>query len=125
MSEHVSGPWFDGRAAHAIADYERWAEQTVAERGARLVQQNLHGVLKHPTGYYESHIQAHPDGERWMVDDGGIVYGPWLEGTGSRNAPKTRFRGYATFRRTVQQLDVEASGLVDPIPARYLEAMNV
>jgi hypothetical protein len=32
------------------------------------------------------------------------VYGPWLEGVGSRNFPVTRFRGYHAFRVAAQEL---------------------
>ncbi len=34
-----------------------------------------------------------------IVDDGGVIYGPWLEGTSNRNKT-TRFKGYAAFRKT-------------------------
>lgn len=52
-------------------------------------RQNIHGRVQHLTG---------------RIDDGGVVYGPWLEGTGSRNA-STRFKGYRSFRRTAQWLN--------------------
>jgi hypothetical protein len=44
-------------------------------------------VLQHPTGYYQSKITVERAGTGYRVTDQGVVYGPWLEGTGSRNAP--------------------------------------
>lgn len=121
----VSGPWFDARAGRAIREYTDYAEKHVAHKAAEKVKQNLHGVIKNPTGYYESQITERPDGEGWSAGDGGVVYGPWLEGTGSRNAPKTRFRGYSTFRKTGQEVDAEAASWVDPIPAHYMLELNL
>lgn len=126
MSDEVetSGPWFDGRASDAVRRYVAWTEQTVAEEGARMVKVNLHSVLRHPTGRYESGIRATPDAGHWTASDGGVVYGPWLEGTGSMNSPRTRFPGYATFRRTSSELDAKAQSLVDPVPEEFMGAMN-
>ncbi len=39
-----------------------------------------------------------------MVDDGNMIYGPWLAGTGSRNK-RSRFKGYAHWRRARQLLE--------------------
>jgi len=47
--------------------------------------------------------QARRDGAHWKISDNGVIYGPWLEGVGSRNAT-TRFKGYANYRRNVQQI---------------------
>jgi hypothetical protein len=38
-----------------------------------------------------------------LINDGGIVYGPWLEGASKRNS-STRFKGYHQFRRTRTRL---------------------
>lgn len=55
-----------------------------------------------PTGYAARHIVNRDMGSQHVVTDSGIVYGAWLEGVGSRNFPKTRFKGYAIFRRVTQ-----------------------
>jgi hypothetical protein len=75
-------------------------EEDLGEEGARMVRANLDGVLKHPTGFYRSNVTY--EGDR--ITDNNVVYGPWLEGVGSRNRT-TRFKGYFTFRRTTQELD--------------------
>ena len=50
----------------------------------------------------------------WEVHDSGIVYGPWLEGVGSRNYPVTRFRGYSTFRKVAQEIERKAPRMLLP-----------
>ncbi len=46
------------------------------------------------------------------VHDSGIVYGPWLEGVGSRNFPVTRFKGYSTFRKVRQEIERKAPNML-------------
>lgn len=40
------------------------------------------------------------------------MYGPWLEGTGSRNMT-TRFKGYHGYRLAAGELDAEAEAIAD------------
>jgi len=54
---------------------------------------------KKSTGHYLKNVHGTPQGLRARIDDGGIVYGPWLEEGGGR------FKGYAAFRKTKQWLD--------------------
>jgi hypothetical protein len=115
----ASGPWATGRAARALHDYADDVEYQVAREGERMVHQRLRQVLRHPTGYYESKISVDRAGDGYKVHDGRIVYGPWLEGTGSRNSPVTRFPGYFTFRRTKPLLDRKAPQIARELLARY------
>jgi hypothetical protein len=116
---HTSGPIFDGRAQAAVADFCRDSEREVAQWGAGEVRQALHAVLRHPTGYYEGHVHA----EQNQITDDRVVYGPWLEGTGSRNHT-TRFKGYATFRRTTQKIQARAADIAERHLPPYLRRMN-
>jgi hypothetical protein len=122
---HVNthGPIFDGRAQHAIRDYLDAAEETVAQAGERAVHAQLGAVLKHPTGYYESHVVTDLVGDYAEVTDDGVVYGPWLEGTSSRNET-THFKGYATFRKTAQKLQREAGALAERVLPPFLRRMQ-
>jgi len=53
------------------------------------------------TGNYRRNVSGTVQGIRGRIDDGGVIYGPWLEfGSGA-------FRGYAAFRKTKQWLDGE------------------
>ena len=120
----VDGPLFDGRAAHAVRDYCEDFEDSYGQRVKNQVEVRLGQVLKHPTGYYESQIQTDRAFDGVMVHDGGVIYGPWLEGTGSRNAPVTRFKGYRTFRQVGQQAEAMAGVFGDQLMRRYLPRMN-
>jgi hypothetical protein len=113
------GPVFDGRAAAAARQFVRAAEEEIADTGVNLVHQELGRVLRHPTGYYESQIRA----EGSQITDGGVIYGPWLEGVGSRNK-STRFKGYFTFRRVGQRLDRQAKHIAERVLPKYLRRMN-
>lgn len=122
---HATGPLFDGRAQVALRDYLNEIEEEVAEEGERLVHKYLHQFLQQPTGRYESKVKARPRGSYYEVTDGGkIVYGPWLAGTGSRNYPKTRFRGYRHWRLAYQDLEQSAGRIAQRIIPRYLRRMN-
>ena len=121
----VRGPLSEhGRPERAVASYLTEVLKAAGERGVELVKANLHGVLRHPTGHYESQVQCHQvDSLNEQVDDGGIIYGPWLEGTGSRNRT-TRFKGYATFRRTGQQLDSEVGRIAEEKMPKLIEELT-
>lgn len=113
------GPLFDGRTSAALHKYHDEVSLRIAEEGEKLIRQRLHVVLKHPTGYYESKISVDRAGAGYRVSDGGVIYGPWLEGTGSRNSPVTKFPGYATFRRTKPLVDRRAREVAVQLLARY------
>lgn len=120
VNTSASGPWATGRAGRALHDYADDAEYQVARRGEQMVHARLRQVLRHPTGYYQSRISVdRTTGGRYMIHDGDVIYGPWLEGTGSRNSPVTRFPGYFTFRRTKALLDRQASQIARELLARY------
>ncbi|SFY52048.1 hypothetical protein [Streptomyces sp. F-1] len=113
------GPLFDGRTLKALHAYKDEISLRIAEEGEKLVRQRLHVVLKNPTGYYESQISVDRAGDGYRVSDSNVIYGPWLEGIGSRNSPVTRFPGYATFRRTKPLVDQRARQIAVQLLARY------
>ena len=84
---------------------------------------NLDTSIRHPTPYYETQINIRDQGDASVVNDRGIVYGPWLEGTGSRNRT-TRFKGYASFRRATATLQGQVPRLVQVVLRRYLAKMG-
>jgi hypothetical protein len=110
----IKGPVFQNPTAK-IARFMLQAEKVVAEEGVNMVLNRLSQVLRNPTGYYESKIQTDLVNEHWEVNDTRrVLYGPWLEGTGSRNAI-TRFKGYRTFRIVKQDLDRKVPTLIRPV----------
>lgn len=90
----------------------------VAKVAEQDVQHRLKSVLRHPTGKYQRRIRVGSQhGGLVTVDDQRSVYGPWLEGTGRRNA-RSRFKGYHTFRLIKQQLDGKAVRTANQVVAR-------
>lgn len=123
MATTVRGPLFNGRAAVAVRAFCSAAEEDIAEEGLRLVRSELSDVLQHPTGRYQSRLHVEQRSGDSIVTDGGVVYGPWLEGTGSRNRT-TRFKGYMTFRRMRQRLQGRAAPIAERTLPRFLRRMG-
>lgn len=114
----ASGPLFNGTASALVQRYTREGGEEVAQWAEAEVHRVLGQVLRNPTGYYESQVrvdQVSPDS--FTITDGGVVYGPWLEGVSSRNQ-STRFKGYATFRRVAERVEKRADRTFAQIFAR-------
>lgn len=126
MDVTFSGKFFDNAAWDAGMDHlMRDGTMDIADEGVRDIRVNLSQVLKHPTGYYESKIRAREQPfSTSIVDDAGVIYGMWLEGIGSRNAPVTRFKGYSTFKRTTPRLQSKAVRLFRPSLERFIAEIN-
>lgn len=105
------GPLFSGAAPGIVRRFTEEARHVVAVKGESMILLALGETLRHPTGYYESHITITKDGDSEIVNDQGIIYGPWLEGVGSRNRT-TRFKGYRNWRRTKSRLQGIAPDIV-------------
>jgi len=56
---------------------------------------------QYSTGNYRRRINTSTRGLHGKISDGGVEYGPWLEGTSRRNQ-STKFKGYHSFRKTTQ-----------------------
>tara|TARA_Y100000034_G_scaffold124287_1_gene172241 strand:+ start:346 stop:783 length:438 start_codon:yes stop_codon:yes gene_type:complete len=65
---------------------------------------------KASTGHYRRFINGVRRGLNAIIKDGfpGVIYGPWLEGTSTRNQV-SRFKGYFVWRDTRQWLQAEAN----------------
>lgn len=114
------GPWFNGRARHILNNFADDAEKEVADEGLDILQRHMHTSFRHPTGYYESHVRVRTRGPMHEISDGGVVYGPWLEGVGSRNK-STRFKGYWLYRRAGSALERKAENIAERLlRAKYL-----
>ena len=95
----------------------------LAQEGVNRIRARLNTVLRHPTGFYESNIQVDRRETYRGVSDGGVIYGPWLEGTGSRNKT-TRFKGYRTFRTVKQELDRDKEMLAQPYVDEFVRGVS-
>lgn len=140
----VSGPLFDGQAEAAIRRGIEAARQQVAEEGAKLARSAFAGSIRVEHGRFLGSIVTtdrsrsyttasgrHSYSMDVTVDSSTQValttdlasYGPWLEGTGSRNQT-TRFKGYHGFRRAAQQLDGIAGDVAGRALAPYIREAN-
>jgi hypothetical protein len=119
-----SGPLFGGLRDRITDQHLTRLREDLAQEAVNRIHQRLHEVLQHPTGRYESSIQTERQVADLAVTDGGIIYGNWLEGTGSRNYPATRFRGYHTFRDIGQQVEAMAGPYAEQQLASYVAELN-
>lgn len=115
------GPMFDDPGL--TEDFLSDATLAVASRALAEVQSNLNVSIRRPTPYYETQVWVHPIPAGHQVDDRGVIYGPWLEGTGSRNRT-TRFKGYASFRRALQSIERRVDVITAPIVDDYVTRLN-
>lgn len=108
----VKGPLLEGRGPGEVKRAIEEAVKDVTAEGERRVKLQLysgHGLV---TGHYRRSIHGElTDSMHGRIHDSKVVYGPWLEGVGSRNA-KTRFKGYAMFRNAKQQLEKLKNSIV-------------
>jgi len=120
----IKGPLFDGRARSAMRELLSDVTWSVAAEAESEVGQLLDASIVDPTPYYETQItRQRVSDEMAKVHDRGIIYGPWLEGTGSRNAT-TRFKGYHSFRRAHQAVQGRVDRVVRPAVQAFLRRMN-
>lgn len=117
----LSGPLFDGRLQDATRLFLLEAVSRVALYGANLVVHECMRVFKEPTPYYWTRVttERQHNSQDVRIGDDGVIYGPWLEGVGSRNRT-TRFKGYWIYRRTVKLLDRRAKPIVDKTLADFM-----
>ena len=135
----TSGPLFDGRAEAALERGVKDVRRKIADKGERIVRDTFAGSIRENHGVFESQftildssavMQYHKYSmpvavgpEEVAVTTENAMYGPWLEGVGSRNET-TRFKGYWGFRIAFGILDAIAGGLADAELAPYVEEMD-
>lgn len=110
----MKGPLFDGSAAQVVESAIEVGAEALAQEGVDRIRRRFRSVFRHPTGRAASRVVADlssPANPRLTHD---IVYGPWLEGTSSRNT-SSRFRGYRTFRLVTQELQSDAAAVAGPV----------
>lgn len=112
------GAIVEGHAPEIVDMMLVFVVEEVADYAKFEVLMTLHEVLQHPTGFYQSQITDQTV-SRFLhrIHDNGVVYGPWLEGVGSRNYPVTRFKGYHTFRVVKNRMAQKVKSVI----SAYLE----
>ena len=115
----LTGPLVTGRGKtilnRAIALAVRDLTNAGVERLNKVLRPRPAGVFKSAAaagpnvsrGNYRRHVRPIFREKNTFITDGGVIYGAWLEGVSSRNAA-SKFKGYASFRRTKTWLDKKA-----------------
>lgn len=119
------GPLFDGRAEQAMKDACDEARDNLADFAEERVLMGTSASFKTRTPYYETRVTT----ERVSADvsliwDQGVIYGAWLEGVGSRNAPVTRFGGYHFWRAAKQAVAARGPQVAELAVQRHLPEMG-
>lgn len=124
----ASGPLFDGRAEKAVDDWLSASQRDVADMGLRELDAVVMDRSGRGTGYFQDHIAIHrfkTYGDALVIspDYPAVLYGPWLEGTSSRN-DHTRFKGYHLFRKTRLRLRRVFKDVMDARFREYAKRMG-
>lgn len=130
----LSGPLFDhpsatidkilGIAEHSIKQLVEMGHEHLGE----MLRPRPNGVYLsiseggRSTGHYRRSIHDEVQSLHGRIDDSRVVYGPWLEGTGSRNSG--RFPGYASFRRTRDWLETRAQDVLEGWATRTIRRLT-
>lgn len=118
----VSGPFFANPGA-IIDDLLTDCQGAIGQDALNTLHLHLDQSLKNPTPYYETQLVTDRRGDNLVVTDKDIVYGPWLEGVGSRNQ-STRFKGYKHWRITTQEVDNRVPEIIAGEVARAMRRLN-
>lgn len=120
FNSRIRGPISDGRMIHDVEAYEHDVAEAIADAAKDTWVHNLEGSIRHPTPYYWTRVAAREvTSTRYEVHDHDIVYGPWLEGTGSRNAPNSIFPGYHSLARAKESMKRRRGGIARRILREY------
>lgn len=124
VTAQLSGGFFRGDAGSEVEAMLRATVDEVMETGVNRLDEVLRprpkgvylsvseaGRGKASTGHYRRSLHAERRGFGGVIDDSGVVYGPWLEGTSSRNQT-TRFKGYRSFQKTGSWLQGQVVGIL-------------
>lgn len=119
----LTGPLFTGAAEKALKELVLEVPMLIGTKALSEVQMLLDQSIVHATPYYETQVHVERRVLDVSVNDRGVVYGPWLEGTGSRNE-SSRFKGYASFRRATQATQMRAAEFAQIAVTRAMGRMN-
>jgi hypothetical protein len=119
---HSSGPVFNGGFERAVDDFCEEAADDIATVGLAMMH-NTARFFRNPTGRWESKLVVDRRTDHRVISNN-AVYNAWLEGTGSRNHPVTRFRGYRMWRLTGQQLNAVAVPVALQTLGRHIGRMG-
>jgi len=124
------GPIFTAVGSTVIDRACREAELELTKQVRRRVRALGQSSFKYEKKTYDvpgkwlTNVRQEAREDYHVVTDSGIIYGHWLEGTGSRNRT-TRFKGYFMWRRTYQtMLRGDAMFIARPIIERAVRTIQ-
>ena len=132
----LQGNFFKPIAPHLLEGFVQKGIEDLVQIGEgflmdRLKPQSGGGVyLNTPpsqggsTGNYRRNISTSVKTLSARIDDGGVIYGPWLEGITSRNGSRPRFPGYSSFRKASQKMEKDRDGVFRKTLNEYVRKMN-
>jgi hypothetical protein len=108
----AQGPLTDGSAPGIVHAWTDQVKQDIAAEGLNRLRGFAMNKTGRGTGRYQSELQTSnlAYGDIRISDP--VVYGPWLEGSSSRNS-STRFKGYRLWRKTAQVLEDDAGKIAE------------
>lgn len=127
ITTRKSGPLFRGVLPAELDAAKEAVQKEVAGYAELQWQTNMDDSFQNATGRYQSHVNILRREGDLVVNDGypgsGLLYGPWLEGVGSRNQT-TRFKGYFSMRRARNQVGQKVAAIAKPIIDAFIAKAN-
>jgi hypothetical protein len=120
----IHGSFLTGNPLPAVDDFITDVTWVVGAQGLADWHQKLDQRLQDPTPYYETQLMVERQTpEIVWAHDRGVIYGPWLEGTSSRNRT-TKFKGYTSKRQTEQELQRKVPVIVQPYVEQLIRRLD-
>lgn len=123
----TNGPFFTGAYQKELMQALDDAKKDVAELGMNRIEDRVSARSKNSRGGYAGSLRTEIvkpfNDQRIHLAYPAVVYGPWIEGTSSRNNT-TRFRGYKVFRLTKNWLRKQATPLMQEKIDDFVARMN-
>ena len=124
VSVRISGPFFGGSMPGHIRSALSLSIGDVVAEGERSVKLQLYPGHGLRTGHYRRSVHGEMQNSmHGRIHDSGVIYGPWLEGVGSRNQT-TRFKGYHMFRQAKGELERKIPAIVNRRVAQAVGRLN-
>jgi hypothetical protein len=116
VAADVRGVVLEGKGGPIMREFFDKAKTLVAKTGQDELKQRASSAPKHPKGRFSDSIvvKDFAKGRTIMADYPQTLYGPWLEGTSTRNE-STRFKGYRMFKLTRGRLRKNVGPLVQDL----------